>query len=386
MSYDIRIWEQPADEAAPNTFEAAVRIWSNLEGRELGPNPKFAALAERMAELEEEDDSPWISDPVAEAKDCSSAVWSFSLPPEKRVHLLHMVVKRANALGLTVFDDQLGLMFCPPNRVLPPERAQMWEGAAKELDSAGWQRAPRRSWTLASIRKGLESSLAAILLPHGFVAVQQPAKLPYYSSKTLAAYFRPTAAGGQTVTLLGQTMDYTPFITIDVNVFSTVIADIIRAAFPEHDEMYALRQLNFRSEQFYGAQYYEPIRSQEEVQRLLKAVKDPVVPILELTRTSEGMDRVIGGAFEFRVLDTKNDFDPLTPRLLAERLHQNHGYAALISAWLHGNEQFETLRQEKRESDRRNAPPAYTEVMAEKVDRMTNYLRKHIPRGSRLPA
>jgi hypothetical protein len=194
------------------------------------------ALAEAMVEREDDGDSPWIGDPIAEARDCNSAVWAFSLPPEDRLRLLSAVVRRADALGLTVFDDQLGLVFCPPDRVLPPERAEMWRAAEEELDSSAAQKAPRKSWTLASIRKGIESSLATILVPRGFVAERQPAASPYYHSKTLAEYFRQTSAGGQTVTLLGHTTDHCPCITIDLNVFSTQIADITQAVFPEHDE------------------------------------------------------------------------------------------------------------------------------------------------------
>jgi hypothetical protein len=386
VSYDLRIWEQPADEAIPDSFEAAVRIWSKLEGLEPGPNPKFAALAERMIELEDDGDSPWIGDPLAQAKDWSSAVWGFSLPLESRVHLLHAVVKRANALGLTVFDDQLGLMFCPPDRVLPPEQAEMWQAAAEELDSSGWRWAPRKSWTLPSVRKGIESSLAAILTPHGFVAEQPPAKSPYYHQKPFAVYHRPTLAGGQTVMLLGETIDHSPFIIIDVNVFSTAIANITRAVFPEHGEMYARRQLDLRPGLFYGEPIYVPIKSPEDVQRLLKAVEDPVVPILELTRTSAGMEAIMGGAVGFPITNLHYSTRKWSAKTLAEYSQQNYGYAPLISAWLHGNEQFETLREDKRESDRLNAPPADTEEMAQRVDRVAAYLREHVKRDPRISA
>ena len=67
MSYDVRNWQTPADEAAPESFEAAARICSRLENLEPGPNPRFAASVEKMMELEHDGDSPGLGDPVSEA-------------------------------------------------------------------------------------------------------------------------------------------------------------------------------------------------------------------------------------------------------------------------------------------------------------------------------
>lgn len=144
MSYDLRVWERPVGQADPVSFEEASRTLLELERLEPGPNPKFIALAEQMAtrypvmgqesavERNDDSDAVWISDPVAGARNCTSAVWAFELPTEDHVHALRFVVERANALGLTVFDDQLGMVFISPDRVLPPEQAVIREGAKRD--------------------------------------------------------------------------------------------------------------------------------------------------------------------------------------------------------------------------------------------------------------
>ena len=86
----------------------------------------------------------------------------------------------------------------------------------------------------------------------------------------------------------------------------------------------------------------------------------------------------MGGAVAFPIHQPDR---PGAAKTLAEYSHQNYGYAALISAWLHGNDQFDVLSQKKRESELRTAPPAMTEIMAERVDRVTTYLREHVKRG-----
>jgi hypothetical protein len=122
---------------------------------------------------------------------------------------------------------------------------------------------------------------------------------------------------------------------------------------------------------FYG-DFYERISSPEDVQRLLKAVEDTVVPLLELTRTSEGLEAAMSGSVEFRRADSGR-------QTLAEYSNQKPGYAALISAWLHGSGQFEALSRQRREHDVRIAPDSAE--MALRVDRVTTYLREKVPRG-----
>jgi len=382
MSYDIRVWDLPADHASPDSFEAAARQWSRLEALEPGPNPKFAALATAMRALSDDDDSPWVGDPVASAQNCHRAVWVFELPGQERARLLYAVVKLANGIGLTVLDDQLGLVFCPPDRVLPPDRAKLWRRATDALAGQPLSLGPKKPGSLAAICRELQSALDASLLPRGFVAHQQPQQSPYYSARTVAVYARSTAAGGQEVTLLAETYGETPTVIIEANVFSEAIADVVRAMFPEYGATQVRRQLNFSPSLFHGATSYVPVRSREDVTRLLEAVANPFLSILEQTRTTGGMDAILTGAIAYPLPDSGRPRDPKT---LSEYLNRNFGYAALISAWLNGNDRFDAIRLGKRAAaehiERSTAPGEMTRLL----DHVLNHLREHVPRGPHAP-
>lgn len=382
MSYDIRIWEHPVGLERPDSFEAAVRPGLELETRTEGQNPKFVQLATGLRNLSDDDNSPWVSDPVASAQRCQRLVWAFELPDRERVRLLYTVIKLANALGLTVLDDQLGLVFCPPDRVFPPDRAALWQSAANELAGETVPVAPKRSASIAAIRKELEASLDATLLPRGFVADRSPPQCPYYSTKTIAVYSRPTATGGQAVSLMVQKTRDTPTVVIDVNVFSHAITDIARAVFPEYDEGIWQRQLNFWTGMFHGDRCYMHVHTRDDVQRILKSVESPVLAILDQTCTAAGMQAVLSGAMTYPLPGYGGPNDPAS---LSEFCIQNFGYTALISAWQHGSDQFEAIRQAMREITERDTPQQMREEMCQRLDQVVDHLRKHVPRVAQAP-
>ncbi|KRC25053.1 hypothetical protein [Acidovorax sp. Root219] len=393
MSYDLRVWEPPAGQAIPTSFEEALRNWFELELLEPGPNPKFAALAAQMVAYKDCGEAPWDGDPVNDAKNCRKAVWTFSLPAENRMKLLGAVVKRANALGLTVLDDQVGLALVAPHRVLPPERTDFWKQAMQVLEEAPLDSAPHAptpasaptpaaaparaplSMALASARDEMRSVLSSMLPQHGFISPRQAIEVPYYHAQAEATYFRPTPAGGQGVTLLTSNTNHLPCLTIDVNVFSEEIANILRAVFPEHDEMYFRRQLNFYIGIFQDTYAYFPIKGSADLQRMVKEVQDPVGPILEMTRTPQGMHAIMSGTTVFPLPG-----NPLGHKTLAEHAQKNFGYAALVSAWLYGGDQFQEVAQQKRANEERTAPPAMKKEMVQRVDRLLAYLRAQVQR------
>lgn len=397
MSYDLRVWEPPAGQALPTSFEEALRNWFGLELLEPGPNPKFSALAAQMVAYKDCGDAPWVGDPVAEARNCRKAVWTFQLPAENRMKLLGAVVKRANALGLTVLDDQVGLALVAPNRVLPPERADFWKQAMQVLEEAPRETAgaapaptpvpapaptppaaPARaplSMALASARDEMRSVLSSLLPQHGFISPREALEVPYYHAQAEATYFRSTPAGGQGVTLLTSTTNNVPCLTIDVNVFSEEIANILRAVFPEHDEMYFRRQLNFYVGIFQDIYAYFPIKGSADLQRMVKEVQDPMGPILEMTRTPLGMHAIMSGSTVFPLPG-----NPQGHKTLAEHAQKNFGYAALVSAWLYGGDQFQAMAHQKRANEERTAPPAMKQEMVLRVDRLLAYLRAQVKR------
>lgn len=379
MSYDLRIWETPPGHALPATFEEAARAAFSLDGPEPTVHPKFAALAAQMVAYKGCGEAPWVGDPVAEAQRCTRGVWVFQLPADHRMQLLHVVVKLANALGLAVMDDQLGLALLPPHGVLPQERAGLWrdivrsvEEAEKETPSAE-QDAPTLDWARSTMR----AELSALLAPQGFISPRQPLSLPYYHGQAEANYFRSTPAGGQAVTLLSSTDRGVPCLTIDINVFSNEIADILRVVFPEHDEMYFRRQLNFYLGLFRGIFAYGHVETRADLQGMVGEMHDPVSAILGITRTSVGMESVMAGTAAF----APTALNPSAgPQRLAEHANQNYGYAGLVSAWLYGKDRFDAAAPAKRESEVRGVPEPMKEEMGERVDRLVAHLRKHVPR------
>ena len=142
------------------------------------------------------------------------------------------------------------------------------------------------------------------------------------------------------------------------------------------------RQLNFSPSLFHGATSYVPVRSREDVTRLLEAVANPFLSILEQTRTTGGMDAILTGAIAYPLPDSGRPRDPKT---LSEYLNRNFGYAALISAWLNGNDRFDAIRLGKRAAaehiERSTAPGEMTRLL----DHVLNHLREHVPRGPHAP-
>ena len=65
----------------------------------------------------------WAGDPVHETQTCDEAVYAISLLYTKRMGIMRLVVDTAMALGLTVFDDQIGMAFLPSGEVLPKEQS-----------------------------------------------------------------------------------------------------------------------------------------------------------------------------------------------------------------------------------------------------------------------
>jgi hypothetical protein len=122
----------------------------------------------------------WQGDPIAIAQSWAGAVWPFSLPDGDRVAVMRALVDQATALGLVVFDDQLGMAFLPGGQVLPTEMASQWADLKRQLDDAP---APL---TKAEVRQLMATYLREMLKKHGFV--------PRKSTRWDVEFVRPTRA------------------------------------------------------------------------------------------------------------------------------------------------------------------------------------------------
>jgi len=196
MSYDLRIWEQPRTLPMPKTVEDAGRLMLALEARKPGANPKFVQFAQKLVARypsrdmyapgdPDANDAVWMGNPVEHARNGKEAVFAISLPELDRPKIMRFVVQAANELGLTVFDDQLGMAFLPGGKVLPEDGKELWDELEEELESAP------EPWTKAEARKELVRSMTARLRKHGF-AIRKLKDCD-------AAFFREAAGANQEI-------------------------------------------------------------------------------------------------------------------------------------------------------------------------------------------
>lgn len=140
-NYQIHIWEQCADQPEPATFETAGHTLQALQNTSAPANTKFVSLVQNLlrhypsqACNPKRQHSAWGGDPFRDALMTNKKLFSIRLPQANRVELLRLVVDTATALSLTVFDDQVGMVFCPSGLVLPQERADSWVRIKEQMD------------------------------------------------------------------------------------------------------------------------------------------------------------------------------------------------------------------------------------------------------------
>lgn len=141
-NYKIYIWEQSTNLPEPTTFEAATETVQALQGQKASPNRKFVDLVQQLLKHHPSQasdpscpHSAWGGDPLKDAITDDEKLFCLSLPPANRVELLRLVVDTATARGLSVFDDQIGMVFFPSGVVLPEDRAASWVLIKEQMDS-----------------------------------------------------------------------------------------------------------------------------------------------------------------------------------------------------------------------------------------------------------
>ena len=182
MSYNLNIWEKPAHWSTPAKLQEAAKHLQALEQTLPSINPALQELARQLSACYPSMDSPgedirdavWISNPVKDVEAMERAVWVLGLPDEDRVTVLCHVVEIANMLGLTVLDDQMGMVFLPGGKVLPANKRALWEGVKAHVRNA-----PPVKVTKAQLRKKMLGIFTPILLKHGFEMLDKEALKAY---------------------------------------------------------------------------------------------------------------------------------------------------------------------------------------------------------------
>ena len=122
MSYTLQIWQPAADQPLPSDLAGAEAAVDRLEGQQPGPNPLFQELVQRLtrqfpditsaeaAELPEWE-LAWTDGPIRGGG--TDAIFVLGLHTQRLDEVRPVVVAKANALGLAVFDTQAAEAFFP---------------------------------------------------------------------------------------------------------------------------------------------------------------------------------------------------------------------------------------------------------------------------------
>ncbi|CAN7437876.1 hypothetical protein LJR066_002705 [Acidovorax sp. LjRoot66] len=188
MSYVIHLWEHEAPQSMAQALQLHERL---LESAGPPPTARFAALLARLvrrfpAEVGgvEADEPTWV-EPAPPRVDTEGAVLSLALYGEGPRRLLPVLIDEADALGLTVLDDQAGCLYLPGRRQLDMDGISDRPAAAEQPATEPERLIPRK--IAARIRSQLQGPLAR----HGFELVE--------GSSTGSEFRRKTPAGLQSI-------------------------------------------------------------------------------------------------------------------------------------------------------------------------------------------
>jgi len=340
MSYDLRIWEQPAGAASPATLEDAGRTVLALEGQRTGVNPKFVALGRKMSErfstasagASRREDAVWMSDPAAEAQALDAAVWVVSIPSENRVPVTFFVVETATSLGLSVLDDQLGMAFLPGGKVLPEEKSHLWNGLRQEMARNSEPRV-----TKADMRKALATFLRESVVKHGF-------QLDRTIDRADVGFARSTPAGRQTIemTLNGAVpeLECTIYCIQRNDDVESVYDAVFGPATPPR-ATFAFTVGAFTGHSYVGI----PFKTAAEIKAIFALLEEKALPLMEVSASMSGLNDLMNRPDRSPL--TYPSRHPLAPESLAQRFRLDSP-RPLIVAWMVGDPDFDRWVDEYR--------------------------------------
>jgi hypothetical protein len=248
MSYVVHLWE----EAAPACLQDADRLHERLAAAPASANPKFAQLALALIDRFPTEvggrglaGASWVESPPDGRTD--KRVYSVGLYAGGITELLPVLVEKATALGLTVYDDQAGRVYLPGGVVLDNE-------GQHRLSDAG-----PPSLAAAVTPKSVEAAFKAEVLPqlaaHGFRMVKDRNGLSFVrlapvGEQLLSVWLQESGFGGVEITLTAAVRPNLPrpiaqaaaaddrfrvvFAVADLNVFDDFRYDVSRGPDPRH--------------------------------------------------------------------------------------------------------------------------------------------------------
>ena len=353
MSYDLRIWQQPAGLPEPATLAQACEYYRVLNEKQAPVNPKFIALARQLMahypsqDSSNPDDDVWVGDLIGQASNCDQAIFAFSLPPVNRLGLLRLVADEATALGLTVFDDQIGMAFLPSGRVLPEVHAAAWAQMKRDMDAAPKPR------TKVQMRKHVAAQFLQAFGSQGFEVVK-----PEHCEIQLR---RKTDEGHQDIRLFvnGSGSEFT------CDVYFSIVNQRIIAIFEPYavENQTSGKAMRLKLTDFIAPSYGGyPVSSPQEMKSLFDAIQAHAMPVLDMMSNAKGLDQFFHGENP-RIRHNSGFWSNSNVRLIA-----------LVAACLAGNPQFDELAAGYLKRFKDSSVPGF----ADRMDQLVRHLRAHV--------
>lgn len=314
---------------APLTLAQMSTLLDVLGERELGVNPHFLALGQRLEQAASGYNLRWLNSPAQEARTVTGALWHLEIPVPQTPGTVHLVARLANELGLCAYCDQIGIGFLPDSRITPANRSELWYAMLQEVQAASQPTQTPFSQVVAQVTE----RFTQLLVPHGFT-LSMPAAMPTAHRGTLC-FERPISDGRQCV-------------DIRVHEHQTRDGNMARACDYDlqtfHD---AVSRVEMPSKQVNDSQAFKisngflgrsgAIDQAEEIEALILDCERRGLPLLDLTRDLAGLDQVFHGPSADEILSS--GFTSL-------RKHAWHQLSRFAVAWLNGNPHFDQLVQQ----------------------------------------
>ena len=335
MSYNLYVWEQPKGQQQPATLQEAGVMARALERTGLRPGANAISFLQDL--------SPELGTVAPD----DSPVLVLGVSQSDRLQFIRRAVDAARRRGLTVLDDQLGLVFLPTGAVLPQGQALLWQQVVEQLDGLP------PPLTKAAVRRLLRTRLDEVLGPEGFQAVTD--------SRFDLELVRQLKGGDQRVCFsiegAGSELRCTVSLTVTHDKVAEIYDKICGTSVPGGAEWSLFLEIADLLGERAGAAF--PVAKTSEVEALAATVARVVLPRLNEWKEIGDVDRVVNREARFPLMSKR--------------------FASLIVAALAGNPDFERLAQALR-----TALAQRREDVRDALERLIIHLRQ-LPGASASP-
>lgn len=302
----------------PETFEEAIEMLNKLD-EPVPPqsNHKFVCFAQRMKQYLAGDvykNNDAITELYTElekdAYEQTTPVFQVELPEEfeDRLAAEELIAMVATGYGLAVFDDNIGLVFLPHDKILPESKVEDWKGALEFLKLKKQEEFPK---TIPKFTKLVEPKMDALMQKYGF----HKGDMGFSGIlKGHVGYIRNVESGTQFVSPLYEKKMGRANIHIHIYMYSGAIQIPYEASglFDQEcsfskDDTFSFSINNWDDEKGWmdlNTGFSTAIDSSKTLNFVLSRIEERVIlDILQPARTLQGLDSIINEDGNARVKD-----------------------------------------------------------------------------------